>query len=86
MNRRGLKWSAVGTAGLALIVLGVHLTWERHRYHLETPKGTIRIGMTQAEVRAVLGTEKITIAEGQREWSSWADSRDDSVPVFYDPA
>src|SRR5262245_51125070 len=55
MNRRGLKWTVAGTVGLALVVLGVHLTWERQRYRLETPRGTVRLGMTRTEVEAVLG-------------------------------
>src|SRR5262245_53173231 len=85
MKRRGLKWTAAGIVGLALIVLGAHLAWEHHRYRLETPKGIIRIGMTQDKVRAALGTERGTRAEGQHEWSWWGDSRDTSVAVFYDP-
>ena len=55
MHRRGLKWPAAGTVGLALVVLGVHLAWERHRYRLETPRGTVRLGMTRSEVEAVFG-------------------------------
>jgi hypothetical protein len=55
MGARGLKWSAVGVVSLLLVALGVHLGWEHHRYRLSTPKGTIRIGMTRAEVEAVLG-------------------------------
>src|SRR5262249_42054224 len=54
MNRRGLKWAA-GTVSLALVVLGVHFWWEWHRYRLVTPYGVIRIGMTQAELEALLG-------------------------------
>jgi hypothetical protein len=54
MSRRGLKWAVVA-ASLVLILLGIHLAWERQRYRLETPKGTIRVGMTWEEVREALG-------------------------------
>jgi hypothetical protein len=84
MSRRGLKWALVA-ASLVLLLLGIYLAWERHRYCLETSRGTVRIGMTQDEVRAVLGMEKGTMAEGQREWSWWGDTRDDSVRVIYGP-
>ena len=57
MNRRGLKWAAAGTAGLVLIVLGIHLAWEQHRYRLWTTEGTLWVGMTPAEVEALLGPE-----------------------------
>jgi hypothetical protein len=55
MNTRGWKWSAVGLVSLPLLVLGAHLAWEHHRCRLVTPRGAVRIGMTQEEVRAVLG-------------------------------
>jgi hypothetical protein len=55
MGTRGWKWPAVGLVGLALVVLGAHLAWEQHRYRLRTLEGTIRIGMTKAEVEAALG-------------------------------
>jgi hypothetical protein len=53
MSRRGLKWAVVG-ASLVLVLLGIHLAWERHRNALHTPWGTIRVGMTLAEVEAML--------------------------------
>jgi hypothetical protein len=46
---------AIIAASVVLIVLGIHLAWERHRCRLVTPKGTIWVGMTSAEVRSVLG-------------------------------
>ena len=55
MNRRGLKWAAAGTAGLVLVVLGIHLAWECHRVRLHTPTGTVWVGMTLAEADAALG-------------------------------
>ena len=55
MNRSGLRWPAVGVVSLLLVVLGAHLAWEQHRYRLWTPSGTVRIGMTQAEVQEALG-------------------------------
>ena len=55
MSRRGLTWTAAGIVGLALLVLGAPLAWERHRYRLWTPQGAIHIGMTHKEVEAVLG-------------------------------
>jgi hypothetical protein len=48
------KW-AVAAASLGLVVFGAHLAWERHRYRLETPQGTVWVGMTPADVQAVLG-------------------------------
>jgi hypothetical protein len=54
MNRRTWKWAIVA-ANLGLVLLGIHVAWERHRYRLATPKGTIWVGMTKAEVEAVLG-------------------------------
>jgi hypothetical protein len=54
MSKRGWKRSAVALASL-LVVLGAHLAWEQHRFRLSTPWGTVRIGMTRAEVEAVLG-------------------------------
>jgi hypothetical protein len=56
MSRSGLKWPAVGVACL-LVVLGAHLAWERHRYRLHTPRGTIRIGMTLEEAARLFGPE-----------------------------
>jgi hypothetical protein len=55
MNTRGWKWPAVGLVCLLLVLLGAHLAWEQHRVRLVTPRGTIRIGMTRAQVEAVLG-------------------------------
>jgi hypothetical protein len=55
MSRSGLKWPAVGLASLMLVLLGAHLAWEQYRVRLHTPKGTIRIGMTRTEARAVFG-------------------------------
>src|SRR5262249_18294203 len=54
MNRRGLKWAAAGTVGLVLVVLGIHFAWERHRCLLETPGGTLWVGMPKESVAAVL--------------------------------
>jgi hypothetical protein len=55
LSTRGLKRSAVGLVGLLLVLLGAHRAWERHRYRLHTLRGTVRVGMTRAEVGAVLG-------------------------------
>ena len=44
-------------ASLALILLGIHLAWEQHRYRLETPKGTIWVGMTKQEVEGEILVE-----------------------------
>src|SRR5262249_31442723 len=68
MNRRGLKWTAAGIVGLALVVLGAHLAWERHRYRLETTRGVIRVGMTRAEVETVLGESDLQHRKGFGEW------------------
>ena len=56
MSTRGWEWPAVGVASLLLVVLGAHLAWERHRCRLRTPAGTIRIGMTQTEARALFSS------------------------------
>jgi hypothetical protein len=57
VSRRDLKW-AVPSVSLVLIVLvGTYLAWERQRYRLETSEGTLRVGMTPAEVEALLGPE-----------------------------
>src|SRR5439155_1138173 len=45
----------------ALVALGTHLAWERLRYRLDTPKGTIRVGMTWVEVEAVLGPPSMSV-------------------------
>ena len=58
MGTRGWKWPAVGVGSLLLVVLGAHLAWEWHRYSLSTPRGTVRIGMTTAEVEALLGAPR----------------------------
>jgi hypothetical protein len=55
MSRSGLKGAAVGVASLLLVLLGAHLAWEHNRVRLHTLRGTIRIGMTRAEARAILG-------------------------------
>jgi hypothetical protein len=56
MSTRGLKGAAVGLVCLLLVLLGAHRAWEQRRYELHTPKGTVRVGMTRAEVEAVLGS------------------------------
>jgi hypothetical protein len=81
MNTRGFKWPAVGLVCLALVLLGAHLAWEQHRYRLHTPKGMIRIGMTRAEVEAVLGKasqESARFGLATYEWGTAA------VVVAYD--
>jgi hypothetical protein len=55
MSKRGLKGAAVGVSALALVAVGAHFAWEWHRVRLHTPKGTIHIGMTRAEVKSVAG-------------------------------
>src|SRR5262245_59296888 len=73
MSRSGLKWAAVGLVSLLLLVLGAHLAWEQQRYRLRTPKGTVRVGMTQAEVEALLGAPHLWDVGGpghfRRSWS-----------------
>jgi hypothetical protein len=71
MSRSGWKWPAVGVASLLLVLLGAHLAWERHRYRLRTPKGTIRIGMTYAEVEAVLGHPDHGLGIGHVLYQEW---------------
>src|SRR5262245_41993213 len=66
MNRRGLKWAVTGTVGLALVVLGAYLAWERHRYRVETPRGVVRIGMPSDEVEAMFGARPAV--EGRHGW------------------
>ena len=56
MGRSGWRWLAVGAASLLLVLLGTHLAWEQHRNRLSTPAGTIRVGMTQTEARAVFSS------------------------------
>ena len=74
MNTRGWKWPAVGVASLLLVAAGAHLAWERHRYRLSTPRGTVRIGMTQAEVEALLGAPRLWDVGGRpsRFRQSWS--------------
>jgi hypothetical protein len=55
MSRRGLTWALAGAGSLLLVLLGIHLNWQWHRYRLATPKGAIWVGMTPADVHAVLG-------------------------------
>src|SRR5262245_29444357 len=72
MNRRALKWAAAGMVGLALVALGVHIAWERHRYRLHTPKGAVRVGMTLADVEAVLGPRSPIVHRwGLRQPDGW---------------
>jgi hypothetical protein len=51
MSKRKLGWLTVAVC----VLLGAHLAWEQNRYSLETPKGTIQVGMTLEEVEAILG-------------------------------
>src|SRR5262249_29116536 len=85
MHRRGLKWAAAGTVGLMLVVLGVHLAWERHRYRLETPRGAIRIGMTREEVTAVLGPAD-EVRRGEELFEVWPVWRVDGsdIKAYFD--
>jgi hypothetical protein len=71
MSRSGLKVSAVAVASLLLVAVGAHFAWEWHRYRLSTPRGTIRIGMTRAEVEAVLGKVH---AKDPGDLGVWGDS------------
>jgi hypothetical protein len=79
VSRRGQKWAVVG-ASLVLILLGIHLAWERHRYRLETPKGVIRIGMTPEQVWAVLGPDGY---KSRPHTLTWAFGRDSVHVDFY---
>jgi hypothetical protein len=85
MNRRGVKWTVVAVS-LALIVLGVHLAWERHRYRLETPKGIVRVGMKMAEVEAVFGPAWLLEAMGPFKLFATLDLDEGTLFVEYDSA
>ena len=88
MSRSGWKWSAVGVVSLLLLVLGAHLTWERHRYRLVTPRGTVHIGMSPAEMRAALGPAidgsrgRMHMNPNVSEW--WSLEEGVRLLVFYD--
>jgi hypothetical protein len=86
MNRRGWKWVAVA-ASVALLLIGIHLAWERHRYRLWTPMGTIRMGMTREEVGAVLGPSRHQVLHGGSKKplviGEWWESTEGTLTVDY---
>jgi hypothetical protein len=82
MSRRNWKWAVVA-ASVALILVGIHLAWERHRYRLVTPKGTIWMGMTREEVEAILGPPNLSSgSSGHTELLWWF--KDATVKVQFD--
>jgi hypothetical protein len=82
MSRRTWKWAVVA-ASLVLVLLGIHLAWEQHRYRLVTSRGTISIGMTRAEVDTVLGPPQAAVF-GQFSDRAWRwEVGPDGVLVFF---